>query len=248
MAAASKKAVNDRSSTMSIGAVIDLLRPEFPDVTISKVRFLENEGLVTPERTPSGYRRFTSADCDRLRYILTAQRDRYLPLKVIKSELEQLDAGLADGSTTALPVARFEARESVPGTEPGDFRAADARRLSLEMLSERAGVSEAFVKELIAAGLIESGAGGYFDPDYVTVAKTAHALADHGVDIRHLRGIRSAAKRQSDLISSIAAPVASRKDVDAKDRAAELTREIAALSVSLHSALVTLNVRSDLNR
>lgn len=232
---------------MSIGAVIDHLRPEFPDVTISKVRFLENEGLVNPERTPAGYRRFTPSDCDRLRYILAAQRDRYLPLKVIKTELEHLDAGVADGSTTALPLTRRADMAAVPGTTPGDFRPAQARRLSLEMLVDRAEVPASFVADLIKAGLIEAGDGGYFDPEYVSVITTAHALAAHGVEIRHLRGFHAAAKRQSDLIATIAAPVASRNDVDAKDRAAELTREIAALSVSLHSTMVTLRVRHDLN-
>src|SRR6185312_15836233 len=90
---------------MSIGAVLDLLRPDFPDVTISKIRFLEAEGLVTPERTPSGYRRFTAYDCARLRFVLTAQRDHYLPLKVIKAQLdEQPDGELpAIGSAYVAP-------------------------------------------------------------------------------------------------------------------------------------------------
>ena len=101
MTAAGHGAAEERY--LSIGGVIDLLSPEFPDLTVSKVRFLENEGLVTPERTASGYRRFSAADGERLRYVLTAQRDRYLPLKVIREELDALDAAIADGSTTALP-------------------------------------------------------------------------------------------------------------------------------------------------
>ncbi|WP_425302832.1 MerR family transcriptional regulator, partial [Nocardia wallacei] len=80
---------------MSIGSVLDLLRPDFPDITISKIRFLESEGLVSPERTPSGYRRFSVADVERLRFVLTAQRDQYLPLKVIKEQLEAIDSGAA---------------------------------------------------------------------------------------------------------------------------------------------------------
>ncbi len=80
---------------MSIGSVLDLLRPDFPDITISKIRFLEAEGLIRPERTPSGYRRFSVADCERLRFVLTAQRDQYLPLKVIKEQLEAIDSGAA---------------------------------------------------------------------------------------------------------------------------------------------------------
>ncbi|MET0315537.1 MAG: MerR family transcriptional regulator, partial [Rhodococcus fascians] len=89
---------------MSIGSVLDRLRPDFPDVTISKIRFLEAEGLISPERTPSGYRRFSVADCERLRYVLTAQRDQYLPLKVIKEQLEAIDSG----------VARVESAEPAP--------------------------------------------------------------------------------------------------------------------------------------
>src|ERR1700712_4606232 len=90
---------------MSIGAVLDSLRPDFPDVTISKIRFLEAEGLVTPQRSGSGYRRFTAYDCARLRFILAAQRDHYLPLKVIKAQLDaQPDGALPEtGSTYGVP-------------------------------------------------------------------------------------------------------------------------------------------------
>ena len=227
--------------SLSIGAVIEQLRPDFPDVTVSKVRFLENEGLVTPNRTPSGYRRFTRADCDRLRYVLTAQRDRYLPLKVIRDELEALDAAIADGSTAALPI-RGGATQ-LPGSTPEDFRAPVERRLTRENVVERSGVEASLVDELVDAGLIVAGPGGFFDPEAVIVARTAGELAAHGVDVRHLRGFRTAAARQTGLISQIAEPVARRGDADARDRAAELAREIAALSVTLHSTLVTVAVR-----
>src|SRR5215471_19335684 len=92
---------------MSIGAVLDLLRPDFPDVTISKIRFLEAEGLVTPQRAASGYRRFTAYDCARLRFILTAQRDHYLPLKVIKAQLDALPDGQLPESSSSYGMPKL---------------------------------------------------------------------------------------------------------------------------------------------
>src|SRR3954469_21962943 len=106
---------------MSIGAVLESLRPDFPDVTISKIRFLEAEGLVTPQRSGSGYRRFTAYDCARLRFILTAQRDHYLPLKVIKAQLDaQPDGALPDtGSAYGVPrlVQVSDGQDGSPGAE-----------------------------------------------------------------------------------------------------------------------------------
>lgn len=226
---------------LSIGGVIDLLSPEFPDVTVSKVRFLENEGLVTPRRTASGYRRFTTADCERLRYVLTAQRDRYLPLKVIRDELERLDAAIADGSTAALPARPLGT--PLPGSAPDDFRAPVERRLTRENVLEQSGVDPSLLDSLIDAGLVVAGPGGFYDPEAVIITRLAGELGEHGVDARHLRGFRTAADRQTGLITQIAGPVARKGDADARDRAAELAREIAALSVSLHSTLVTVAVR-----
>lgn len=226
---------------LSIGGVIALLSPEFPDLTVSKVRFLENEGLVTPERTASGYRRFNEDDRERLRYVLTAQRDRYLPLKVIREELHALDAAIADGSTTALRPR--PGADGVPGSTPDDFRSDTLKRLTREHVVEQAGVPEDLVDALVDAGLIVAGRGGFYDPEAVLVARTAHDLAGHGVDVRHLRSFRTAADRQTGLINQIAGPVAHRGDADARDRAAELAREIASLSVALHSTLVTVAVR-----
>jgi DNA-binding transcriptional MerR regulator len=211
---------------LSIGGVIALLGPDFPDLTVSKVRFLENEGLVTPERTASGYRRFSVEDRERLRYVLTAQRDRYLPLKVIREELDALDSAIADGSTTAL--LPRHGSDGVPGSTPDDFRSDTVLRLTRENVVDQSGVEAGLVDSLVDAGLIVAGPGGFFDPEAVLVARTAHDLAGHGVDVRHLQ---------------IAGPVARQGDADARDRAAELAREIAALSVALHSTLVTVAVR-----
>lgn len=147
---------------MSIGAVLDLLRLDFPDVTISKIRFLEAEGLVTPQRSGSGYRRFTAYDCARLRFILTAQRDHYLPLKVIKAQLDaQSDGALpANGSPYSVPRLVPAAGSRDVGAEDGAAGVAPTQvRLSREDLLDRSGVSEEMLAALCKAGIITTGPG-----------------------------------------------------------------------------------------
>jgi DNA-binding transcriptional MerR regulator len=229
---------------MSIGAVLDLLRPDFPDVTISKIRFLESEGLVTPQRSPSGYRRFTAYDCARLRFILTAQRDQYLPLKVIKAQLDSQPDG-------ELPLA-YPAPRLVPVTSNGELAGAVGAptqiRLSREDLLDRSGVPAQLITALCRAGIITTGPGGFFDENAVTIAQCAAALAEYGVEPRHLRAFRSAADRQSDLIAQIAGPVGKTDRTGARDRADDLAREVAALAITLHTSLIKSAVRDVLDR
>ena len=233
---------------MSIGAVLDLLRPDFPDVTISKIRFLEAEGLVTPERTASGYRRFTAYDCARLRFILTAQRDQYLPLKVIKAQLDaQPDGALPTHSTPypaprLVPVGAGDDAAGVAGVAPTQVR------LSREDLLERSGIDDDLLAALLKAGVITTGPGGFFDEHSVVIAQCARALADYGVEPRHLRAFRSAADRQSDLIAQIAGPVGKAGTTGARDRADDLAREVAALAITLHTSLIKSAVRDVLDR
>lgn len=233
---------------MSIGSVLDRLRRDFPDVTISKIRFLESEGLIRPQRTASGYRRFTVEDYERLRFVLTAQRDQYLPLKVIKEQLEAVDRGSAtihgiDGGSRPRPMA------VAPGdVSPDEFRSDPQVRLTRADLLEQAAVDDAFVAELIKAGLIVPGPAGYFDPDAVTVARTAQAMTGFGLEVRHLRAFKLAADREAGLVGQIAGPVAKGRDAGARDRAEELVRELAALSVTLHTALVKASVRGLMDR
>ncbi|KWX67824.1 MerR family transcriptional regulator [Mycobacterium sp. NAZ190054] len=239
---------------MSIGVVLDLLRDEFPDVTISKIRFLEAEGLVTPERTASGYRRFTAYDCARLRFILTAQRDHYLPLKVIKAQLDaQPDGELpAPGSAYAAP--RLVSIRGADGTVDTSAVAAGPAqtRLSREDLLERSGVGEDLLSALVKAGIItpifKGGGTSFFDEHSVVIAQCARALADYGVEPRHLRAFRSAADRQSDLIAQIAGPVGKGGKAGARDRADDLAREVAALAITLHTSLIKSAVRDVLDR
>lgn len=234
---------------MSIGAVLDLLRPDFPDVTISKIRFLEAEGLVTPERTASGYRRFTAYDCARLRFILTAQRDQYLPLKVIKAQLDaQPDGELPQGGA-GYGVPRLVRADHAVDRAGRDGDVAPTQvRLTREALLERSGVAEELLAALVKAGVVTSGPGGLFDEHSVVIAQCAGALADYGVEPRHLRAFRSAADRQSDLIAQIAGPVVKAGKAGARDRADDLAREVAALAITLHTSLIKSAVRDVLDR
>jgi DNA-binding transcriptional MerR regulator len=243
---------------MSIGAVLDLLRGEFPDVTISKIRFLEAEGLVTPERTASGYRRFTAYDCARLRFILTAQRDQYLPLKVIKAQLDAQPDGELPQSGSAYATPRLvpvgtNGSQGMTGTgalgaSPGPVQV----RLTREDVLERSGVGEDLLNSLVKAGIItpvfKGARAAFFDEHAVVIAQCARALADYGVEPRHLRAFRSAADRQSDLIAQIAGPVVKAGKAGARDRADDLAREVAALAITLHTSLIKSAVRDVLDR
>lgn len=244
---------------MSIGVVLDMLRSDFPDVTISKIRFLEAEGLVTPERTASGYRRFTAYDCSRLRFILTAQRDQYLPLKVIKAQLDaQPDGELPQtGSAYGIPRLVTVTSNNTAYTDqtgfPGASTVAPTQvRLTREDLLERSGVDDGLLTSLLKAGVItpifKSAGAVFFDEHSVVIAQCARALADYGVEPRHLRAFRSAADRQSDLIAQIAGPVVKAGKAGARDRADDLAREVAALAITLHTSLIKSAVRDVLDR
>ena len=236
-------------SGMSIGAVLDLLRPDFPDVTISKIRFLEAEGLVTPQRAASGYRRFTAYDCARLRFILTAQRDQYLPLKVIKAQLDAQPDGELPLTGSSYGVPRLV---TVGGGAPAEADAvavsASPVRLSREDLIDRSGVDDDLLTALLKAGVITTGPGGFFDEHAVVILQCARALADYGVEPRHLRAFRSAADRQSDLIAQIAGPLVKAGKTGSRDRADDLAREVAALAITLHTSLIKSAVRDVLHR
>jgi DNA-binding transcriptional MerR regulator len=234
-------------SGMSIGAVLDLLRPDFPDVTISKIRFLEAEGLVTPQRAGSGYRRFTAYDCARLRFILTAQRDQYLPLKVIKAQLDAQPDGELPLAGSPYGVPRLVPVGNGVPADPAAV-AASRIRLSREDLLERSGVDGELLTALLKAGVVTTGPGGFFDEHAVVILQCARALAEYGVEPRHLRAFRSAADRQSDLIAQIAGPLVKAGKTGARDRADDLAREVAALAITLHTSLIKSAVRDVLHR
>jgi DNA-binding transcriptional MerR regulator len=223
---------------LSIGEVLALLQPEFPDVTISKIRFLESEGLVRPARTPSGYRQFTAADVERLRFVLSAQRDHYLPLKVIK---EQLDAEDRPRPLVSVPLER-----GLPTAD--SFAERPELRMTQEELLASAGIDAAMLTELEQYGLIRPGAAGLYDSESALVARTVAAMTRHGLEPRHLRAFRASAEREVGLLEQIVAPMFKQRDPSARGRADELARELAALSVSLHTLLVKAELRRVIER
>jgi Predicted transcriptional regulators len=215
---------------MSIGEVLALLQGEFPEITVSKIRFLEAEGLIEPQRTPSGYRKFTHADVERLRYILTAQRDRYLPLRVIKTQLEDADQGMFQ---------RPRPLDDQPPPVPV--------RLGRDELIKNAGIDSDTLDELESFGLI-APRGRHYDADALRIARTAAELARFGIHPRHLRAIRAAAERQVALVEQAVAPLLRRRAPGAAAEADESARELSGLLLDLHAALLRVGVRGVLGR
>lgn len=212
--------------TLSIGEVLSVLKREFPDVTISKIRFLEAEGLVTPARTSSGYRRFTDEDTRRLREILTLQRDQYLPLKVIKEHLDQPPANAAATGT---------------GLKAEDFRPGAGRlRLTRGELAEATDLDEAYIATLEELGLVWVTPAGHYDEDAVAICQVAARLAGFGFEGRHMRSFRVVADRETGLIEQMITPYSrtTGRDRDTRAQSQEAVREIASLFVQLHAALL----------
>ncbi len=224
--------------TMSIGVVLERLRAEFPDVTVSKIRFLESEGLITPQRTASGYRRFTEEDVERLRYILVTQRDNYLPLKVIREQLEAMDSGQVTAILTGA--------DAEPMISPENFRAPSVTRLTADDVAAQAQAPQERVDEYVKAGILTPDSSGMFNADDVRTVTTAVALSEFGFDTRHLKTMRTAAARQADMIGQVTEPVAKSGKVTAKQKAEEIGQQMSALVVSLHASLVKNELRQQL--
>jgi DNA-binding transcriptional MerR regulator len=227
---------------LSIGEVLSKLRSEFSDITISKIRFLESEGLIEPQRTPSGYRKFTNSDLDRLRFVLLAQRDQYLPLRVIKENLDALDRGLTPAKVVggvATPRLVSEDGSLVDSNygEDQDLRLTRAELISASELTEDQ------LAELESYGLITIK-GRHYDSDSLAIAKTVVAISAFGIGARHLRAFKTAADREIGLVEQVTTPIRSQKGSEAKAKADETERELASLSIKLHAALV----RSGLHR
>jgi DNA-binding transcriptional MerR regulator len=224
---------------LGIGDVLARLRADFPAVTISKIRFLEAEGLVKPTRTGSGYRKFSLTDVERLRYVLAAQRDHYLPLKVIKEHLEALDRGLEPPSALGAPRAP-KALVSAPGLPDADAFAQEQGRIRFtrdEVLTE-SGLSPEIFDRLHDVGLLAPVHGSLYDADALAVAEAVAGLSAYGFDARHLRSFKSAADREAGLVEQAVAPLLAQRDPQAQAQASEAARELAAQSVRLHAALV----------
>jgi DNA-binding transcriptional MerR regulator len=217
---------------LGIGEVLVELRAEFPDISVSKIRFLESEGLVSPARSPSGYRRFGPADVEQLRYILTAQRDEYLPLRVIKERLE-LAAG-AGGAGGAPPASR---QRNATASESQGTAGVRTEMLSRRELLEAAGIDEKLLAELEAHGLVKR-AGRLYGQDAVDIAATVAGLAGYGVQARNLRAVSTAADRDISLIEQLVGPVLRQRDPAARQAAGQTAAQVAALLQRLHRYLV----------
>ena len=217
---AASAAARGQGRLHGIGQVLALLQPEFPDLTPSKLRFLEEQRLVSPARTAAGYRKFSDADVERITVVLSMQRDQYLPLKVIRAHLEAIDAG----ETPALPGA-VSAASFLSG----------ARRYRRDELIRAAGATRALLDEAISASLLPP-AEQYGD-DALGVLKSLVALREVGIEARHLRGLRSAAEREAALVERAIAP-SRRTDPAGKARTAERALELADHLETVHASVV----------
>ena len=218
---------------LSIGEVINLLREDFPDVSVSKIRFLESQGLIDPGRSSSGYRQFDPDDIARLRFILAQQRDHFLPLKVIKSKLtlwERGEAGEVVGgsSSTALD-------ESGEPLDRAD-------------LIKRSGLTEEELEQLVDVGLIRPIPNStVFPPEAGVVGAEARRLMDHGLEPRHLRSIRLSVERESDLLTQLVAPLLRSSNVESRARAKDVLESCSDSVRAMHGALMATELRQQIS-
>ena len=210
MAASPARERSASAGLLSIGQVLARLTPEFPQLTSSKLRFLEVQGIVTPSRTDSGYRKFCAADVDRLRLALTLQRDHYLPLSVIREQLDEADSEGETGATLAPP----------PSITPA------VRRYRREELLTAAGAGPQLLNDAISTGIIT--AAETYPEATVALLRGLVALDRHGIEPRHLRTLRQSAEREVSLIESAMSTLLRRTDAASRGKASELAPELAA--------------------
>jgi len=251
MATESPDSVSARSAAaadvarMNIGEVLDLLHEDFPSISIPKIRFLEEKGIVTPERTSSGYRKFSHADVERLRYALLLQRDHHQPLARIVEILDAIDRGLEPPPLVDLTPTVPDVALSADGLpSPESFRRHDDLRLSRRELVKIAGISEELLAELEQYALVTARKGtGHYDSDALVICTTARELADFGLEPRHLRAFKSAADREVGLVEQVVSPTRRASDPAASARRDDTVAQLAALSVRMHATLVKAGLR-----
>ena len=235
--------VSKRSDLLTIGEVLNQVRSEFDDISISKIRFLEAEGLIVPSRTKSGYRKFSTSDVDKLRYILRMQRDHYLPLKVIKEHIEAIDRGLKPEieqiDKPKVPSALVDLNQL--GVKKSHLR------VTREELMTNTTISEQDLKESEDYGLIKVLADKrHYDDIAVKTARVIAALSGFGLEPRHLKFLKSGSDRESSLIKQVASPMSRSKRPDAGEQALEMMREISNLTNQLHFILVTSSLDEEI--
>src|SRR5689334_15961254 len=236
---------------LTIGAVCKALSQEFPDISISKIRYLEDQKLLTPRRTPGGYRLYSSTDVSRLRTILRLQRDEFLPLRVIRQEL-------AAGRTTEEPA---QSQPAQPGAPSGDARPGAAlRRLtfsmrtggalySLEDVVEETGADPKLVAELEDFGIVKGeqrggpGSPRYYDETEREIVRAVTELARYGVAGRNLRVFKTSAERESGLLQQILAPALRSRNPERRKEAVEALENLAAVASHLKHLLLVRDLR-----
>lgn len=215
------------TAMLSIGAVCDALKADFPSISISKIRYLEDQKLVSPKRTPGGYRLFSQDDLERLRTILRLQRDEFLPLRVIRQELESRATAGFSATNQAKQIKRARLDEPAP-----------SRRYDIDELLERTGASAMLVRELQEYGLVSSD-GGY-DEVALEVVQSAAELAQYGVQPRHLRLFRTAAEREASLLEQLLTTGLRSRNPERRAEAFAALEELAGLvSHMRHLMLIT---------
>ena len=229
----------------SIGEVLVAVKTEFPDITISKIRFLESEGLIAPERTPAGYRKFFEPDVARLRYILSLQRDHFLPLRVIKERLAEADETgsylEAEAPTRAASGGNGRARAAA---EPEPALVEVSVQMSRSELRDAAGLTDDQMRELEDFGVIGKRDSDVYDANDLVIARTSGRFFAYGVEPRHLRMYRQFADREAAFFEQIVTPALMRKDPDGADEAHRSVKELLALSRQMREAAL----RSSLGR
>lgn len=218
---------------LSIGELLEAVREDFPDVSISKIRFLETEGLLAPQRTESGYRKFYPSDVERLRQILALQRDRFLPLKVIKTKIE-------NGEIVA-------SEEQVAGSQTAPTPSASGEIAGVQMdraeLLRASGLAELELASLEDFGVIAMREG-HFDENDLAVARSAKRFFAHGVEPRHLRMYLQFAEREASVFSQIVGPVARKKDPTSVAEARTTVQQLQELARAMHAAMLRASLRS----
>jgi DNA-binding transcriptional MerR regulator len=226
-----------RQKAVTIGAVCKALRQEFPDISISKIRYLEDQKLLSPRRTQGGYRLYTATEIQRLRTILRLQRDEFLPLRVIRQELA---AGRAERDAPAPSDGRSLRRAMVSTRDPGAL-------YSLEDVCEETAADPGLVRELVEFGVIRGETRGsvrYFDETEREIVRAVAELARYGVGGRNLRVFRSSADREAQLLQSILAPALRSRNPDRRKEAIEALENLASVTTHLKHLLLIRDLRN----
>jgi DNA-binding transcriptional MerR regulator len=235
--------VSKRANLFTIGEVLNQVRSEFEDISISKIRFLESEGLIVPARTKSGYRKFSNSDVEKLRYILRMQRDHYLPLKVIKEHVEAIDRGLKpeidEVEKPKIPSSLIDLNDK--NTKKSNIR------VTREELMANTTISDKDLRDSEEYGLINVLADKrHYDDNAVRTARVIAALSGFGLEPRHLKVFKSGSDREASLIKQVVSPMSRSKRPDASEQAMEMMREISNLTNQLRFILVSTSLDEEI--